>query len=412
MSPRVCVLTAGHLTTCPRMRKAADALAEAGYRVRVVSTRYLPWAQAPDEALRRSARYAWTQVRYDRLLPKAWSSLRQRGARRLAGLIPPERCPEPLAARAFGRFHSELVRAALAEPADLLYGGTSTGMAATAAAARRAGVPFVLDLEDFHSGEQDDSPAGRFGNALAARIEQGTLHRAAALTAASAAIASAYRERYGVAPVAVNNAFPLPAEAPDLAPSPAPGLRIYWFSQTLGPNRGLEAAVRAIGRAAIPAELHLRGRPWPGYLAELGRLAAERAPRLTLVPLPLIPADALPASCRGFDVGLALEPGRTRNSDLLLSNKALTYVLGGLAVALTDTSGQRPLGRDLGEAALLVPPGDEEQLAAGLARWAEDRPALARARAASWEAARRRWHWEHPEERGALLAAVERALGR
>jgi len=35
---------------------------------------------------------------------------------------------------------------------------------------------------------------------------------------------------------------------------------------------------------------------------------------------------------------------------------------------------------------------------------------LAEARAASWQAARTRWHWEHQQERGALLAAVASVL--
>ena len=53
MKPRICVVTAGHLSTCPRMLKAADALAEAGYRVRVVSTQQTDWAAEADLDVRR-----------------------------------------------------------------------------------------------------------------------------------------------------------------------------------------------------------------------------------------------------------------------------------------------------------------------------------------------------------------------
>ena len=35
---RITVVTSGHLSTCPRMLKSADALAEAGYNVHVVAT--------------------------------------------------------------------------------------------------------------------------------------------------------------------------------------------------------------------------------------------------------------------------------------------------------------------------------------------------------------------------------------
>jgi hypothetical protein len=77
-----------------------------------------------------------------------------------------------------------------------------------------------------------------------------------------------------------------------------------------------------------------------------------------------------------------------------------------LAVAISDTPGQRPLALDLGEGALIHALGDVDALAAGLKRWSDDKNLLARAKAAAWDAARRRWHWEHAEERGALLKAV------
>jgi hypothetical protein len=35
---------------------------------------------------------------------------------------------------------------------------------------------------------------------------------------------------------------------------------------------------------------------------------------------------------------------------------------------------------------------------------------LLAARRAAWAAARRRWHWQHPEEEGALLRAVRQVL--
>ena len=45
---RICVITSGHLATCPRMVKAADALAEAGHAVRIVSAQFLDWAAEAD----------------------------------------------------------------------------------------------------------------------------------------------------------------------------------------------------------------------------------------------------------------------------------------------------------------------------------------------------------------------------
>jgi len=343
---RICVITSGHLATCPRMLKAADTLAAAGHSVRLVSTRHVDWAVAADADVRQRR-------------PGAW-----KGA-----------------------------------------------LGAAAEAGRRAGVPFALDLEDFHSAEQDGgTAAAALGHGLAERIETDILPDAQLLTTSSGAIAAAYANKYGVHPVTVHNTFPLPSLAPALEPSSGEGLRLYWFSQTIGSGRGLETAVRAVGLAGVAGELHLRGRPVPGYLESLRSLADRAAPRLRVLHHAPAPPDSMVEVCAGYDVGLAVEPGSSVNNRLALSNKVFTYVLAGLAVIITDTPGQRGLAADLGEGAAPCAPGDEAMMAEALARWAEDKASLARARAAAWRAARRRWHWEHPDDRGALVSAVAKAL--
>jgi hypothetical protein len=326
----------------------------------------------------------------------------------LAGRLIGTATPFGVAARAFSRIHDELVEAAVAAPADLVYGGTTGGLAATREAAERLRVPYGVDLEDFYLGEFDADE--RLGRRLTAIVERQVLRRARFLTAASAPIADAYVRAYGVSPVTIHNTFPLPVTAPDPEPSAGPGLRLYWFSQTIGPGRGLEDAVAAMGLARIPGELHLRGRAISEYLEGLRRFAAKSAPGLRVVQHDPAPPDAMVDLCRGYDVGLALEQAVVLNSSLCLSNKAFTYVLAGLAVALTDTLGHRALAEDLGEGALVYQPGDVATLSAGLGRWANNKALLARAMAAGWEAAKRRWHWEHPLERGALLEATASAL--
>jgi glycosyltransferase involved in cell wall biosynthesis len=409
---RICVITAGHLSTCPRMLKAADALQRAGYFVRVVSAGYVPWAATADAALRRRHSWAWRTIDFDRKRAPFLaygSGLRQRLARGWARLIGTQACGLAIAGRAYLRVYPELLAAALADPADLYYAGGGALLVA-AEAARRTGGAFGLDLEDFHSGEQEGELAW-LGNGLARRIEREILPRAHFLTAASGAISEAYQEAYGVRPLTINNTFPLPADPPPLAPPTGP-LKLYWFSQTVGPQRGLEEVVQAVAASEISAELHLRGRAIPGYREALGGLAAECGTRLKIFEhLPASP-DRMVELCGGYDIGLAVEQPHTISRSVCLTNKAFTYILAGLAVIFTDTPGQRGLATDLGEAAAMYPPGDVAALAKALRRWDEDRTLLARAQQAAWEAARRRWHWEHDLERGALLRAVAAAVGK
>jgi Glycosyl transferase 4-like domain len=408
---RVTVVTAGHLSTCPRMLKAADALAEDGYDVRVIATRHEPWATDTDRdvASRRSWRAEVIDYRRGAGATYWWTGARYRSARTLAGVCGPERMPLAIVSRAFSRVHTELVRAIAADPGDLIYGGTTGALAAIAEAARRSGTPYAIDLEDFHSGETS-GPDATLVDALSTRVERAVLGGAAFVTTSSEAIASAYAGRDGVRSTVIDNTFALPARAPEVSRVDPTRLRLYWFSQTIGPGRGLEDAVLALGRAGVAAQLALRGGSQVGYLDALTALAAAHAPHVELVHLPPAPPDAMVDCARGYDVGLALEQMAPLNRQLCLTNKAFTYILAGLAVAITDTPGQHALGADLGRAAALVPAGGVDALAAAFARWARDPAELDCAKRTAWTAATRRWHWEHPLERGRLLTLVREAL--
>ena len=409
---RVTVVTSGHLSTCPRMLKSADALAADGYDVRVIATRHQPWATETDSDV--AARRSWTAetIDYRRGAGGAtyWrSGARYRAARATAAAFGPARVPLAVASRAFGRVHSELVRAIAADPGDLIYGGTTGALAAIAEAAGRTRTPYGVDLEDFHSGETSGADAPLV-DALATRIERAVLPGAAFVTTGSEAIAAAYKARDGVDAAVIHNTFPLPMRPPDVSRVDPDRLRVYWFSQTIGPGRGLEDAIVALGRSGATAHLALRGLPQSGYLEALTALAAAQAPRVEVVHLAPAPPDAMIECARGYDVGLALEQMTPRNRQLCLTNKAFTYVLAGMAIAITDTPGQHALGIDLGHAAALVPAGDVDALAGAFARWADHPSALDCAKRTAWQAAARRWHWEHEAERGALLSLVRQAL--
>lgn len=407
MTKRICVVTAGHLSTCPRMLKAADAFHGAGYQVRVVSSRTAGWPTAADAVIGASRGWQWRVVNYDRVeAPGTWfrSGSRHKAARALASFVNP--VPRPIAAAAFGRVHSELVKAILEQPADLIYGGTTGAVAAVAEAGRRARTPFAVDFEDFHCAEHE-SPEGDLSNALASSVMRFVSDGAAFVTAGSEAIARACHDDLGIAAMAINNVFPLPDKAPSERPHHAGAeFSAYWFSQTIGPGRGLEDIVRALGLTTRRASLTLRGCPAAGYIERLLALTAREAARVRIVIESPGSPDAMVDACRPFDLGVSAEQGHIRNRALNLPNKATTYPLAGVPVALTDTAGQRPLACDLGAGALLFAPGDAASLAEQILQLMTDSDRVREARSASWRAARARWHWEHELERGALLAAV------
>jgi hypothetical protein len=391
------------------MLKAADALHEAGYQVRVVHAEFTDWADQAAAAIVSTRKWRADLVRWKRpVMPfRFWYTRLRHKAFSIAARVSFKVLGMRGLARAATRAAPELVKAACCEPADLIYAGTTGGLAVGACAAHRLGIPYALDLEDFHSEEQAGNP---IANRIMEAIENRVLPGAAFLTAGSLPIADAYKQKYGVRPIPVNNTFPLPAATPALEGAAGGAFRLFWFSQTIGDDRGLQDVVRAVEQLARPVRLGLLGRATE-FVEVLTRMANKIANLELEIQKPCFP-DEIVERCRGWDVGLAMENRTPLNRDLCLTNKIFTYPLAGMAIAATDTTAQRQLVPEFGEGAFLYPPGDSVALAAGLNRWASEPTALARAKKASWEAAQRRWHWEHPLERGALLDAVERAIGK
>jgi glycosyltransferase involved in cell wall biosynthesis len=393
------------------MVKAADAAVEAGFVVRFVSVDYLDWASRLDDDLVPRRAWTWTRVplaRASHPISSRWVSVRQKVARTTAVLATPAWTPLSAVTRAYARTHPELLAAILEEPFDFVYGGTVAALAATAEAAERAGRPFGLDFEDFHPAESEDDDAD-LTHALATRVIRHVIGRAVFTTAASAPMADAYRDEFGTRPIVLHNVVPRPTQ---MSPRPAANgaLKLYWFSQVIGPKRGLEDVVRAVGAAAIPAEMHLRGVPRASYIESLRELAYQERARLEIVVHEPTAPDAMVERCAPFDIGLSPEQEGVRNRALCVPNKPLTYLAAGLATIATDTPGQRTLSHDAGEGIWFYRPGDIAGLAEGLERWHRDREALARAQRAAFRAAVQRFHWEHPLERGALIDAMNRVM--
>jgi len=394
------------------MLKAADALDDAGFDVRVVSVAHTPWATAADTALRATRRWSrnWDVVDYSRATARGrqiFTGARMKPAHLLTQKLGSSRAPAAVFVRAYSRAHDELVRAVAAKPADLVYGGTSGALAPTAEAARRLGVPYGLDLEDFHTGERS-AQVGEL-NVIAERVERLALPGAAFLTTSSPMIADAYAAKYGLHPRTIHNTFSLDLPEPVTSLEGEP-LRFYWFSQTLGAGRGLEDFIRAAGHARVSGELHLRAGAKRDYLDELLRFAREAAPALAITLHEPGGPDTMVHLSRGYDLGLSGEEPTVLNRRLCLGNKIFTYLAAGVPVLLSATPAQAQLGADLGAAAIVYAAGDVAGLAERLSCLARDSRLRVQARIAARAAAVRRWHWEHPEDRGALLATVRAAL--
>src|SRR5207244_12822049 len=81
---------------------------------------------------------------------------------------------------------------------------------------------------------------------------------------------------------------------------------------------------------------------------------------------PLVTNDQLLPRIAEHDIGFAGETTLCRSRDLTITNKILHYLLGGLAVVASDTSGQREVACQAPAAVHLYPSGDPGGLGARL----------------------------------------------
>lgn len=409
---RICLITPGHVSSTPRIVKEAEALAEAGYDVRLVASSHYPPVEPLDEAVLARANWQTTRVRTHAGLRTAMNQLRRRWLRRFRPAAGQLTMQQAL------RLHypglAQLVDAAVATEADFFHGHCVAGLAAAAQAAGQRGVPYGFDAEDFHEAETVEVERDPFEGAIIRRVLGAYLPGASLLTAAAPLIADEFARRHGVQMQVILNVFPrrdAPAAAVVRPPvSAADPLRLYWFSQTIGPGRGIEQMLAVVGKMKLPVELHLRGFAPEQNVAQLQAVAAKTGATERLKFLPPGKPDDMVRLAADADLGLSIEETVPLNRDLCLTNKIFVYLLAGIPQLMSRTSAQTAMARELGEAALLADIRDADGAARLLDEFFADATRVQKARRTAWELATNRYCWE--VEKRSWLAAVEHAVGK
>ncbi len=405
---RICLIGATHPCHNPRLVREADTLAERGHDVRVVAVHTVPELVADDARLVASRRW---RLQAASILRSPWSN-------RLRAL--PNRMRREAAARRFQHTGSSeaaelalceatpaLLRLAMSEPADWFIAHTQTVLGVAARAAHPIGARLGFDCEDLLGEPGQSAPA------MVKAVERAHLHACDYISVTSESMAARLQAQHEIGPPAVlYNVFPLSlahgVKSPEQRDSQQPVLRLHWVGQTAGPGKGLEEAIEAASLVGGGVEIYIRGKA-PGDLREtLVRMASER--KVPVHFLPHVHHDELIATLSEFDVGLALERSSDSNYSLTVTNKVFTYMLAGLAVAFTDTPGQREVFAQAPTCGFMYPPGRADLLAGQLRKWRDDRVGLRAAQCSSWRAAREKFCWERCESR--YLQLIEGTAAR
>ncbi len=410
---RICLVSPSHLSLNPRLVKEARALRAAGHMVEIVCARYTSWGMAADRELAADlGRVTW--VPFGPQEASKITYLRQTVIRRLADMLSRAGLwrVSAIAARAQHPIAGDLARAVRRIQADHYVAHYIAALPAVSAAARAHGKRYSFDAEDFHLGDLPNRPKHRFERRLIRAVESRFLPGAATITVAAPLIAKAYAREYAIPrPTTVLNLFPRSAAAPAPTESGtvAPGPTIYWFSQVIGPGRGLELLLQAAARAASRPHLFMRGVLTAGYGQKLRDIAAGLGMDNRLHFLDRIPPDVLERDGAQFDLGYVGERAETTNRAIALTNKLFSYLSSGLPMLISDIPAHRDILPKLSIAAECFLQDDAADLATKIDLMLE--PArLAQSRKFAWALGQGAFAWESEAPRlvDAIIGTMER----
>ncbi len=392
----IIILTGAHLCHNPRAVKEADALTSAGYNVELLGAWFNESLAAHDRLLMAERTWKFTVVAD--LRPESgvsrwqrrYSSLRRKAANyryRALGW------PHPYQ---LGYVVRELYQAARSKHGMLI--AHSEQAMWVAERLRRQGRVVGIDMEDWFSSDLPQSARRERPVSMVEQLERSLLQSGVYRLCTSRAMSQRLSVAYEVPPPSVvYNVFPwsdrgrIDGMCKDRRNRFIPS--IHWFSQTLGSGRGIEQLLSALPLLQHPVEVHLRGQPsadWPGLLDR----HCPPACRKSVFVHPLVSNEELLSRIAEHDIGFAGEQRYAESRDVTVTNKLFQYLLGGLGVVATDTSGQREIAMQAPDAIKICRGDDGAALAAALNPWLASAEALQMAKQAALMVARDRFCWE------------------
>jgi glycosyltransferase involved in cell wall biosynthesis len=183
-------------------------------------------------------------------------------------------------------------------------------------------------------------------------------------------------------------------KAPTSRGSAIPGPSLYWFSQTIGPGRGLETALEAIAIAQTHPHFYLRGTPAVGYREHLMARANALGVCDRLHFLEPGAPDDMERLGSIYDLGYAGEDGATRNHQIALANKIFSYVISGIPIVATDVQSHRDISEQIKIGMTLFEVGNSTMLASIIDRIILDKIKFSEMRAEFWTLGQTNLNWD------------------
>ncbi len=389
----ILVVTTGQPAANPRVAKEYSALKKSGYNVKVLYTYSASWSYKIDEK-----RFAEKQMLRDDFVLVGGNPYTQQLAYAcsrsfhklffvLSKLFP------SFKKLAIARSSFPLLMAAKKYKADIYIAHYLGALPAAIAASQKHGGKVIFDAEDFHRGE-----APYYSNQVrdVIELEDSLLPHVDVITAASPLICKKYQQLYPHTRVTtINNVFSkiYLQDQPRQYDKEANELKLFWFSQHIGPNRGLEVIIDALNLLSTEnVSLHLLGNI---RTDSYGDTLSMRCSRPHLVHFyPSLEPDEIFAAAAKYDIGLAAEIPYCENRDICLTNKIFTYLVSGLCVLASNTAAQQNFMEEYPSVGALYKYDDAADLVAKIKEFYNNRELVQQCKKNALQLAETTFNWE------------------
>jgi glycosyltransferase involved in cell wall biosynthesis len=332
VNKRICIATQSHICRNPRVLKEAVTLSKEGYSITVLTAIYSEKLLQEDLLLLKGTNI--TYEFYSDLRAPGIKSYMTRLVRRVAVELQLKLHIE--SALSLGFHIGTLLKKCSAYAAGLyiMHQELPTIIGTKLI---KQGFKVAFDIEDWYS--EDLLPIAQIRRPvkLLKKTEAEAVNNGVYCSTTSVALAYQLSSVYSSKePEVIYNVFPA---RPDLTANKTIGspVKLFWFSQTIGPGRGLEEFIKLLRSIDTKLELHLLGNISDSYRNDL---KATIPAKHRLFFHELVSEKELAGKIAEFDVGLALELQSPPNRNYTITNKFFQYLQAGLPIIASETAGQ------------------------------------------------------------------------
>ena len=391
-SQRIAIVSTKQPGTNPRMRKNADALSAAGHDVLVLYAFNARWADETDHHVFDNAPWSHNRIGgHPKEASRVYTlqSLRRKWARWTGNLR-----------SSFNPNLTDYLHRLEKFQPDLVIGHNPGSLPVLSEWNKRG--PVLFDVEDDHPGEFAlASPESQ----RVAQLEANEIVNLTHISAASPLIGEQYQLRFPHLQVTpIDNAFER-ALQPAFRSLKPDTLRLVWFSQVVGLDRGIQKFLQALDPITdLRIHVTLIGLADETVRRELE--AALSSPHHRLSFKAPLSEKAMLEELGCHHIGLALETGKTRNRKLCRTNKLFCYPLAGCLTLASHTRSQVQFMEEYPQAGAVFE--SNEGLIRLLRDWAQHPKVLQSKRLATWQLGRDHLNWETESQK--LVALVDKIL--